>query len=91
MKRYELTLGGNTMYFYGDTHNIDRQLQMLTIICKGEVVCQAGISGMILVVRDEEYLKNEQQMFLDRAKRMMRRYEKENETMIDKIKKYFKI
>jgi hypothetical protein len=90
MKRYELTIADRTLKFYGNEHFIDRELQLLTIMDNGTVVCQAGIQGIILQIRNEEYLKKENEILADRARRIMERYEKQNETILDTIKKYFK-
>ena len=89
MKRYELTIGDTTHFFHGDDHRFDRDLCLLNIYDKGIIICQAGIHGMILQIRDEEYLKREDEIFADRARRQVEWIDKENETIIDKLKKYF--
>ena len=90
MKRYELTIAGSKLQFYANDHSIDRELKLLTILNNGNIVCQAGIQGMILQIRDEEYLRKENEILHERAKLVMEQYEKQNQTIFDRIKKYFK-
>lgn len=75
MKRYEITTGGSTYKFIADEHYIDRVLNTITILNEGNVICQAGLQGLILQIRDEQYLEQEKEQMYKNAKFVMDSYE----------------
>ena len=76
MKRYEITTGSSTYQYIADEHYIDRGLNTITILNKGNVVCQAGLQGLILQIRDEQYLEQEKEQMYKNAKYQMESFDR---------------
>jgi ABC-type multidrug transport system ATPase subunit len=82
MKRYEILTGGKTYMYIADEHYINREINTITILDKGKIVCQAGLQGLILQIRDEQYLEQEKNQMYENAKYQMEnfdRWQKEKE------------